>query len=650
MIYFESLFTHIADGVLLASVDGRILRANPAATRALGREEAELRLLNRGDLVQDVEALRSLLRQRDQHGSANGELTLVRADGSTFLAEITSALIPDAEPPLSYSIFRDISARRAAETALAETHARLDAFMSASPALKWIKRPDGRLVFVNAAWEQAYGRTLDQVRELTESSLRLEELGPQIRADDAQVLATGLPITSVEAHVSAVDCRMHWYQTVRFPITGVGGGLLLGGVASDITAQKHIEEALRASEGRAREAQRELEDALDLTRRTEEKFRQAQKMDAIGRLAGGIAHDFNNLLTVILGNCDMIAEQVTEASLVSGLEEIHHAGQRAATLTKQLLAFSRKQALQPRVLNLNTVLTKMESMFARLLGEDIDLVFLLHPTPRLCFVDAGQIEQVLLNLVVNARDAMPHGGRMIIETANVALDDDYVQLHPGAIAGPHVMLSVSDSGVGMSRQTQSRLFEPFFTTKPAGKGTGLGLSTVYGIVKQSGGTIWVYSEEGQGSTFKVYFPEARGALEQERATPPAREMFTGTETVLLAEDDDAVRATVSGMLRRAGYHVIEAANGGEALLLCEQYREPIHLLVTDVVMPRMNGRQLATRLRQLVPALRVLFMSGYTENVVVHHGVVDQGVSFLQKPVTADVLLPKVREVLAGDV
>jgi len=285
-------------------------------------------------------------------------------------------------------------------------------------------------------------------------------------------------------------------------------------------------------------------------------------------------------------------------------------------------------------------------MFERLLGEDIDITFLLNPKAHRCLLDPGQIEQVVLNLVVNARDAMPDGGRLTIETSNVSLDEAYVKHHPEAVTGPHLMLSVSDTGIGMTREVQAHLFEPFYTTKPVGRGTGLGLSTVYGIVKQSGGTIWVYSEPGQGTTFKLYFPEAvtHSELPIRAAVTPAD--HSGTEAILLVEDDQQVRTTVGGMLRRAGYHVIEASNGGEALMICEQHGGTIALLLTDIVMPKMNGRQLAERLRQIRPELRVIYMSGYTENVVVHHGVVDSGVDFLQKPLISNALLPKVRAVL----
>ncbi len=643
---FESLFNHVADAVLLARPDGQVLRANPVACALLGRSEEQLQQIASTDLVVDASEARIFKADPSRASVLSGELTLRHANGELIPVEYTSTVIPVEDGPQSCVIFRDVRERKAVERELADARARLDAFMEASPALKWVKDADGRLLFVNPAWQRTYGRALADVRGMREHDLRPLDNTDDIEAIENDVMSSGQPHTSVEAHRVSSDSNVRWYQTVRFRITDRHGTRLLGGVASEMTAQKHAEDALRVSEARARQAQHDLEHALDVTRRTEEKFRQSQKMEAVGRLAGGIAHDFNNLLTVILGNCEALAERLEHDPLREEVESIEQASQRAATLTRQLLAFSRKQVLEPRVLNLNTVLLSLETMFRRLLGEDIVLAFLLHSAPYKCLLDPGQMEQVVLNLVVNARDAMPDGGRLTIETANVVLDDTYVRQHPEATIGPHLMLSVSDTGTGMSRDVQAHLFEPFFTTKPKGRGTGLGLSTVYGIVKQSGGTVWVYSEPGQGSTFKLYFPETTGPEQH----PPRRVMsageYAGTETILLVEDDSHVRATIASMLRRVGYRIIEATNGGEALLICEDMSNEIDVLLTDIVMPKMNGRQLAERLRVVRPSLRVVFMSGYTENVVVHHGVVDSGVDFLQKPLVSDALLPKIREVL----
>lgn len=601
--------------------------------------------MNRSELFVATEELAALIEQRAQGVSVKGEMMFRRADGSTFPAEFTSAIIPTSDERTVYTIFRDISERKASERVLRDTLARFDAFMMASPALKWVKDENGALTYVNAAWERAFGRSLNDVRGVNEIELRPPDIAAQLRRNDEQVLETGKPFASVEAQTLATDGSLHWYQTVRFLIPDASGARFIGAVATDVTAQKHAEDALRESEARSRAAHADLERALEVTHRTEEKFRQAQKMEAVGRLAGGIAHDFNNLLTVILGNGETLAHHLRLEPLVAEVDEIQRAAHRAATLTRQLLAFSRKQVLEPQILNLNAVLTGMKKMFERLLGEDIEISFLLTSSPHLCLIDPGQIEQVVLNLVVNARDAMPDGGRLTIETSNVVIDDEYVNTHPDAKTGEHLMLSVSDSGTGMSREVQSHLFEPFFTTKPLGRGTGLGLSTVYGIVKQSGGTVWVYSEVGQGTTFKLYFPAAHG-VERPIRTNSSLSDFSGTETVLLVEDDAQVRKTVATMLHRAGYHIIEASNGGEALLICEQHGGEIHLLLTDIVMPKMNGRQLSERLRAIRPGLAVIFMSGYTEDVVVLHGVVNSGADFLQKPLISDAVLPKVREVL----
>jgi len=410
-----------------------------------------------------------------------------------------------------------------------------------------------------------------------------------------------------------------------------------------------VERELRDAKAREeyRRAQDELRESEKALRKSEEQLRQAQKMDAIGRLAGGVAHDFNNMLSVVLSYTDLIlGDMKPEDPMRADLEEIRKAGERAATLTRQLLAFSHQQVVLPTIVDLNQILGGIEKMLGRLLGADVELTML--PTPRLGKVkaDPGQLEQIIMNLVVNARDAMPHGGRLTIQTNNTELDERYASEHLGVRSGPHVMLAVTDTGIGMDRETQAQVFEPFFTTKEKGKGTGLGLSIVFGIVKQNGGHVWLYSEPGKGSTFKVYLPRTDATADAIPSQPPSAEDVRGSETILLVEDDEQVRVVVRGILRRNGYTVLEAPGAGEALLVVEKYGAKISLLVTDVVMPRMNGPELAERVRESRPDIRVLFMSGYTDEAIIQHGILDSGVTFLQKPITPESLTRKVRQAL----
>ena len=381
-------------------------------------------------------------------------------------------------------------------------------------------------------------------------------------------------------------------------------------------------------------------------KRLEEQFRQAQKMEAFGQLAGGVAHDFNNLLTVITGYSDMLLGGTVSAEYEPAIREIRRAGERAASLTRQLLAFSRKQVLTLAVLDLNTVVVDTGKLLRRLIGEDIELTTTLDPSLGQVKVDAGQIEQVIMNLVVNARDAMPTGGHITIETRNVELDQDYVQKHAEVRQGSYVLLAVSDTGCGMDEATKSRIFEPFFTTKEVGKGTGLGLATVHGIIKQSGGTIEVHSEFGRGTTFKVYLPRLKGTVSSGKSLPGLSKVPTGSETVLLAEDEEALRQLALLALQSFGYTVLVARDGEEAIQHSRQHQGPLHLLVTDVVMPKMNGRQLAEAVVRLRPDTKVLYLSGYTDDAILRHGVLETNVAFLQKPFTPSVLARTVREVL----
>jgi two-component system, cell cycle sensor histidine kinase and response regulator CckA len=433
------------------------------------------------------------------------------------------------------------------------------------------------------------------------------------------------------------------------------GGLMKGETGAAYETQRQRKDGslidVSVSTGVLRDASGEATGVVgiltDLTERKsmEGQLRQTAKIEAIGRLAGGVAHDFNNLLTIISGYGQLLQERLSPTDL-GPVEEILKASDRAASLTRQLLAFSRRQILAPQVLDLNSVVANMEKMLGRLIGEDIELATVQQPGLGRVKADPGQIEQVIMNLVVNSRDAMPEGGKITLETANVDLDETFARRHTGATPGPHVMLAVSDTGTGMDAETLTHIFEPFFTTKEKGKGTGLGLATVYGIVKQSAGSIWAYSEPGRGSTFKVYLPRVeKPAREAEPATARS-ELAKGSETVLVVEDEEGVRSLVCETLASHGYKVLEAGGADHALTICEQHAEPIHLLLTDVVMPHMGGKELAKHLSSVHPEAKVLYMSGYTDNAIVRHSVLEGGTPFLQKPFGPKTLAQKVREVL----
>jgi two-component system, cell cycle sensor histidine kinase and response regulator CckA len=386
---------------------------------------------------------------------------------------------------------------------------------------------------------------------------------------------------------------------------------------------------------------------LDLTERKklESQMRQAQKMEAVGRLAGGVAHDFNNILTVILGYADLLRTDKPESAAES-VEQIQLAAKRAAELTKQLLAFSRRQIIAPKILNLNSVVSGMSAMIKRLIGEHIEVQIAAAKNLWNVSADSGQVEQILMNLAVNARDAMSKGGKLTLETGNIELDEEYCRPRPDVEAGDYVMLGVSDTGTGMDEATKAQIFEPFFTTKPQGQGTGLGLATVYGIIKQNGGHIAVYSEPDKGTTFKVYWPRTEGAKSAPTTGRITGELPRGNETILVVEDEEQLRRFACRMLRHLGYTVIEASDGIDALERVKRESGRIDMLITDVIMPRLGGHELAQRLVAELPHLKVMYTSGYTANAIVHHGVIDEGINFLAKPYTVNALASQVREVL----
>ncbi|HSW37899.1 MAG TPA: ATP-binding protein [Acidobacteriota bacterium] len=382
-------------------------------------------------------------------------------------------------------------------------------------------------------------------------------------------------------------------------------------------------------------------------KRLEIQYQQAQKMEAIGLLAGGIAHDFNNLLNVINGYTELALENIGADDPARGdLENVINAGRQAASLTSQLLAFSRKQIRQAEIMDLNEIVDEMSSMLHRVLGEDIELVTITQPDSGLVSADHGQVQQIIMNLAVNARDAMPNGGKLTIETGNIDFDEEYVRTHPLVKSGRFILLAISDNGMGMDAETQSHLFEPFFTTKIKGHGTGLGLSTVYGIVKQNNGFIWVYSEPGKGTTFKIYFPRVEGKTRAHAAGKTMESDLQGSETILLVEDDEAVMRLTSRILGERGYNVLAASNGMEALTKAGEYAGRIDLVLTDVVMPEISGKELVSKIEAVRPGCKTLYISGYTDNAIIRHGILNSDIAFLQKPFAVDDLARKVREVL----
>jgi PAS domain S-box-containing protein len=502
------------------------------------------------------------------------------------------------------------NARLVAE--LRDNRALFGAIIDNTPALVSVKDREGRYVLANRRFQQVFQLDPEHMRGRTDREIFPAATAEEQVAHDREVLGESRPLQFEERfrHHDGV----HTYLVVKFPLNDA-----ICSIATDISERKLLEEQLL----------------------------QAQKMESIGRLAGGVAHDFNNLLSIILSYSNLLLKDLTAGKSVrADIAEIRSAGERAAVLTRQLLAFGRQQVVEPRVIDVRDIVNHFENMIRRLIGEDIELR--LASTPELGRVkaDAGQVEQIILNLVVNARDAMPRGGVLVIETANVFLDQQYAREHLEATPGPYVMLAVRDTGVGMDEATRARMFEPFFTTKQ-GKGTGLGLSIVYGIVRQSGGHMWVESEPGQGTTFKIYLPRTD---EPEDTTPPPVPKFatlTGTETVLLVEDEQGLRAVLGTILQRHGYRVLAAEDGVDALRLCAEHDGPIHVMLTDVVMPRMNGRELADRVAALRPHVRILYMSGYTGDAAFHQHVLESRRDLLHKPITPTPLLEKLREMLA---
>lgn len=626
---FRTIYTNAHVGIALVSLDSRIQQANPAYCGMLGYREEELvgkhlRDITHPDSEPDNMGKQAALARGDiDHYEM--EKRFRRKDGREVVGILSASLVRDASgnPAHAVGAVLDITSRKEAEMALRENEARFKSLFHDHAAVKLLIEPDsGRIADANRAAVAFYGWSMEELR-----SMRIQDincLSPD-EIEREMVAAKDQNRTFFEFRHRRADGSVRDVAVFSSAVE-VQGKSLLHSVIHDVTAHKRSE----AERNNFRE-----------------QLFQAQKMESIGSLAGGVAHDFNNLLSVILNYTSFAIDSLHEQDpLRADLVEVKKAGDRAAVLTKQLLAFGRRQVLEPRVLDLNDVVLGLERMLRRILGEDVDIVQDLAEDLGMVLADPGQIEQVIMNLVVNARDAMASGGRLRIESSNVDLDDSYAEGHVGVSPGAYVVLAISDTGCGMDPVAQSRLFEPFFTTKEKGKGTGLGLSTAYGIVRQTGGSITAYSELGQGSTFKVYLPRLLEPGLEPHSPVHEGPAKGGSETILVVEDDETVRQVAARMLKQEGYQVLTASSGGEALLICEAHPGKVHLLLTDVVMPRMGGRELADRLRKVRPDMRVAFMSGYTEGTALHHGAADNGTVFIAKPFERNVLKKKVREAL----
>ncbi len=520
---------------------------------------------------------------------------------------------------------RERNRTRQAEGALREAEQRLRLMANNLKEMVVAYDMNRELIYANPAVETMTGYS---ATECTASAF-LSWIHPDDRARMQARFDSLFQGSSIEDEYRIVtrEGQVKWLAATWGPMLDESGKQIgVQGSKRDITDRKRAEEALRESQAR---------------------YLQAQKLESIGRLAGGVAHDFNNLLTVINGYSDLVYRKLrAEDPLRQQVDQVRRAGERAAELTQQLLAFSRKQVIQPRPLDLNSVIDDSERMFRRLLGEDVQLITKLQPGLGLVMADSSQMHQVLMNLVVNARDAMSDGGKLFIETAELEITSHYVSEHPEATAGRAVLLTVTDSGMGMDRETQQHIFEPFFTTKGAARGTGLGLATVYGIVKQSHGWIMLYSDSGKGTSFKIYLPRISSGLPEQPGADTDAARLRGRETVLVVEDQEEVRVYAVSVLESYGYAVLDAPDGAKALAVAELHEGPIHLLLTDVVLPGMNGRQLADRLTAIRPEMKVLYTSGYTQDVIAHRGVLDRDVAYLPKPYSPEALAERIRSVL----
>lgn len=632
---YRSILENIEDGYFEVDLAGNFTFFNESICRMLGYSRDELMGMNNRQYTDQENAKK--LYQAFNKVYRTGEPTkafdweVIRKDGSRRTGEVSITLMRDEKgQPIGFrGIARDVTERKKAEETIKAEREKFRILLDQAPFGMVMIDRDGKFQYLNSKFKELFGYDLEDVPD-GKTWFRKAYPDAEYRH---RVIATWLKDSSDSKigektpRLFKAKCKDGTEKIINFITVRLATGEYLM-ACEDITELKRAEEALRESE---------------------QQIRQLQKMEAIGRLAGGVAHDFNNLLTIIKGYSQLSLLEIEDSNpLKSNLEEILKATERASNLTRQLLAFSRRQILEPKVINLNNLIQDLHKMLHRVLGEDIELIYHLSPDLGKVKIDPGQIEQVILNLAVNAREAMPSGGTLTIETSNIELHEASLQTHREIIPGPYVMLALSDNGMGMSPEIQEHIFEPFFTTKE--KGTGLGLSTVYGIVKQSGGYIYVYSELGRGTSFKIYLPRVEekeeSCLFKSEFSLPLR----GSETILVVEDEPALRELIVRILEDRGYQIFSASNGEEALRISREHPErKIDLLLTDVVMPSMSGKQLSDRLKEFFPHLKTLFISGYTSNAIVHHGVLIEGVEFLQKPFNPDTIARKVREVLDRD-
>jgi PAS domain S-box-containing protein len=631
---YRAVFNATSDAIFVDdAATGRILDVNERMLAMYGFESKDEALKRGiGDLSANRPPYTDEEAQERVKAAASGlpqqfEWVAKRTDGSEFPVEVTLRAFSVEGQPRVLAVVRDITSRKKAQEELAQNAALLRMAGRVARVGGW----SVNLAEMTCVWS-------DEVAAIHEVppgySPPVEEginfYAPEWRERITEVFTAcareGIPYDE-ETEILTAGGRRVWVRTVGEAIRDRSGAITtVQGAFQDITERKRAEEERK---------------------KLQQQLFQSQKMESVGSLAGGVAHDFNNLLSVILNYTSFAVDSLHEQDpLRADLVEVKKAGDRAAALTKQLLAFGRRQVLEPRVLDLNDVLRGLEKMLRRILREDVELVWSLAPDLGTVMADPGQIEQVIMNLVVNARDAMPSGGQLRIESSNVNLDDSYGARHVGVSPGSYVALAITDTGCGMDSDTQERIFEPFFTTKEKGKGTGLGLPMAYGIVRQTGGSINAYSELGRGSTFKVYLPRLLDPRLEPHTPVQGKPVRGGTETILVVEDDATVRRVAARMLKEEGYQVLTASSGGEALLICEGHPEKVHLLLTDVVMPRMGGRELADRLRILRPDMRVAFMSGYTEGTILQDGAEGSTTVFIAKPFDREVLKKKVREAL----